>query len=508
MKRNNPFFLSLAGSSLVLITLSFFNKIVGFLREIIYASEFGVSKEFDIFLVVSVVPVTINTIIYYIAQNHFIPNYADNSKTRSEAEQFLFNNYLGFGIIGLFISLILFFFTDAILFFLLSIDSLDKTSRITFNIFLVTIPLSSICSILAAYLNYLRKFFVPALAAIIQNIIVVLIVVIANHFISIISIAIGYLLGTILQFFYFQYKVKVFPNILILKNFSLQTWLKKSSNSLLIIIIIEFFSQLFIITDRFFYPYIEDGGLSALNYAQNIALLPITIISLSVSTILFSKVSNNLNSIFSENDFLFMNSIRLSIFLFIPIFIIFTFWSQEVISIVYERGKFAHSDSLASARLLIYFSFGMLFYSLYAILNKILYSARFYKFLLIITFVGIITKILFNYILVAYFNYNGLAISTSVSYFTFFILGYFMLKSILGLRWLIRTFKETFVLMFNAILSYLIIEDFFYIILNIKIFFIAKVFLFLLLFVFNHTLLNPNVVKNIVYYFKTPTTIK
>ena len=123
-------------------------------------------------------------------------------------------------------------------------------------------------------------------------------------------------------------------------------------------------------------------------------------------------------------------------------------------------------------------------------------------------FVGIITKILFNYILVAYFNYNGLAISTSVSYFTFFILGYFMLKSILGLRWLIRTFKETFVLMFNAILSYLIIEDFFYIILNIKIFFIAKVFLFLLLFVFNHTLLNPNVVKNIVYYFKTPTTIK
>ncbi len=115
MKLSRSFFVSLAGASLLLIFLNSINRIIGFLREIIYASEFGVSKDFDIFLVVSILPITINTVIYYIAQNHFIPQYSYFKSNKNEADAFLINNYIGFGIIGLLIFFGFFIFSEKIL---------------------------------------------------------------------------------------------------------------------------------------------------------------------------------------------------------------------------------------------------------------------------------------------------------------------------------------------------------------------------------------------------------
>lgn len=490
MKFTRSFFVSLAGASLLLIILASINRILGFLREIIYASEFGISKDFDIFLVVSILPITINTVIYYIAQNYFIPNYSYYKSNKTEADEFLINNYIGFAIIGLLIFVTFFMFSEKILFIMLGLESLSNSTIITFNIFLLTIPISSISSLIAAYLNYSKKFPIPALAAVFQNISVVLIVIFTNKLIGIISISVGYLVGTILQLFYLHYKSKIKFNSYFLKNISFKYWLRKSSQSLIIIIAIESISQLYIISDRFFFSYVNVGGLSALNYAQNIALLPVTIISLSINTILFPKFSENISNIKTDQDSLFIKSISLTLFIFIPIFIAFTFWSQEVITLIYERGKFIKSDSLNAARLLTYFGYGILFYSIYALLNKIIYSARLYKILLLITVIGILTKILFNFLLVIPFNYFGLAISTSLSYLVFFILSYLFLKPVLGVDWIFKSLKELLHLLLNAIMSFLIVETIFQVdnVFNSKFQFLMKILIYLFVFIFNYSL--------------------
>ncbi len=66
---------SIAKASIILFIIGIAGKIIGFLREIIYANNFGLSSEFDLFLTVSAIPIVINTAVLFLSQHYFIPSY-------------------------------------------------------------------------------------------------------------------------------------------------------------------------------------------------------------------------------------------------------------------------------------------------------------------------------------------------------------------------------------------------------------------------------------------------
>ncbi|GIK21228.1 MAG: hypothetical protein BroJett005_06420 [Ignavibacteriota bacterium] len=110
--------------------------------------------------------------------------------------------------------------------------------------------------------------------------------------------------------------------------------------------------------------------------------------------------------------------------------------------------------------------------------------------MLLITVLGIIVKILFNFLLVIPFNYSGLAISTSLSYVILFLLSCLFLKPVVGLAWIFKSLKELTQLILNAIIAFLIVETIFNIdnIFDTKIQFIMKIFIYLLIFISNYSL--------------------
>ena len=66
---------TVAGASLLLATLGLLSRGIGFIREVVFASYFGLGKNYDIYLVGAVLPITIDTIIFYLVQNYFIPSF-------------------------------------------------------------------------------------------------------------------------------------------------------------------------------------------------------------------------------------------------------------------------------------------------------------------------------------------------------------------------------------------------------------------------------------------------
>ena len=99
---------SLTKAASLLIVIAIISKSIGFLRELIYAHNFGVTTEYDVFLVSAAIPVLINTTIFYLGQNYFIPAYhkysGDQDSTRND---FLGYNLLMFFLLGVVIFLIL-----------------------------------------------------------------------------------------------------------------------------------------------------------------------------------------------------------------------------------------------------------------------------------------------------------------------------------------------------------------------------------------------------------------
>ena len=134
---------TIAGASIFITAVLLIGRGLGLIREVIFANYFGLSAEYDLYLVATVLPITINTIILYIAQNFFIPNYNSiQKKSNSEAVEFAGFSVWLFFVGGLIISLALFFLSEKIFSLYLpdaSSISLESTISI-FKIVLIAIP--------------------------------------------------------------------------------------------------------------------------------------------------------------------------------------------------------------------------------------------------------------------------------------------------------------------------------------------------------------------------------
>jgi putative peptidoglycan lipid II flippase len=228
-------------------------------------------------------------------------------------------------------------------------------------------------------------------------------------------------------------------------------------SSLIIIILIESISQLYMIADRFFYTDVNAGGIASLNYASSLFLFPIAIFSFALTTAIFPKISDaysrnaaeELNKIINE-------SVSINIILFIPISFLFILYGEFIVKLAFERGYFTPEGTLITYDVLRIYAFSLVFFSVYAVLNKILYSAVLVKSLLTITIVCVLIKIVLNVLLVNSMQQNGLALSTTISYLCLFLLSLMLLKKKIKLRGLSLIFSELSLGLVNGLLSYLL----------------------------------------------------
>jgi putative peptidoglycan lipid II flippase len=103
------------------------------------------------------------------------------------------------------------------------------------------------------------------------------------------------------------------------------------------------------------------------------------------------------------------------------------------------------------------FSISLVFFSVYAVLNKIFYSLNETKLLLLITIAGLSIKLLFNFLLID-LEQNGLALSTSISYLFFFSASYTILNVKLKIKDKLLFAKEFLLHLINCAVSLISIE--------------------------------------------------
>jgi len=436
---NQKFTSTIAGATIFISVIGLLSRGLGFFREMIFANNFGLEKEFDLYLVGAVLPITINTVILYIGQNFFIPEFQKISSTNlEEAQRDFKKSFITFIAAGTFISLLLFLTGDFIInFYMHSATSASReTATQVFNIFLLTIPFSAAISVLSALLQTFYEFKYPVISLLFLNLSIIVLLLFFSDRFGIYIIPVGYSVGTILQFGYLLIKSRKFITLNLLTQAGGYLLSKSILNSsIIIIILIESISQLYSIFDRYFYAYITPGGIVSLNYAYIIFLLPISIFSTSLATALFPKITQAINnSASNEVERIYNESISVNILIFMPMTFLFFYFGDIIIKLVFERGKFLAESTTITYTALMCYTVSLVFYSAYSVLNKIFYSIKLAKYLLAITIVGIIIKLAFSFLLVGEYHQYGLAVSTTISYLLFFIMSYLVLNKKLKIK--------------------------------------------------------------------------
>ncbi|MDP2363453.1 MAG: lipid II flippase MurJ, partial [Ignavibacteria bacterium] len=206
----NKFSSTLAGASIFIAAFGFISKGLGFFREILFASIYGLSTGFDIYLIGAVLPLTINTIILCLGQNYLIPAYNKIKETDDNlAKNFIRTNFYLFIIAGIILSLILYLSSDLIisLYFQNSNHSLIQTANNIFNLFLLSIPFTCGISVIIAYQQSNFEFKYSIASQILPNIFVLITVFIFRK-IDIYAIPIGFIIGTVFQIIFLLTKSK------------------------------------------------------------------------------------------------------------------------------------------------------------------------------------------------------------------------------------------------------------------------------------------------------------
>jgi len=191
---------TIAGATILITGVGLVSKGFGFLREIVYANNFGLHSNFDIYLIGAVLPITLNTSVIYLAQNYFIPAYHNKlSLGKDKAEKFFSNTFWLFVILAGIFSIILFLISPFLIKSYLTNTNPQVHEAVLkiFNIFLLTIPLNAGFSILSAYFQSEYNFKAPAISSLFQNIIIILLVLVFTGALGVLTIPIGYLFGTI-----------------------------------------------------------------------------------------------------------------------------------------------------------------------------------------------------------------------------------------------------------------------------------------------------------------------
>lgn len=405
------------------------SRVLGLVREQIFAGMFGAGLAYDAFVVAFRIPNLLRDLFAEGALSAaFITVFTDYDTNRSKEEtwQLASNVLVFFAILLSLLTLLGIFFADPLVNLLASNFSAiagkrELTTMLT-RIMLPFLIFISLAAVVMGILNSKGKFFVPAMASAFFNLGSIIggvsLALILPKFDqpAIVGMAIGTLLGGILQL-----SIQ-FPALLKCGfKFTPRIHLKDPGLKRIITLMIPAViglspTQINIFINTNFASSCVEGSVSWLNYAFRLVQLPIGVFGVALSIAAMPVLARHA----AQKDIngmkeTMVSSLTMVFSLTIPATIGLMLLAQPIIHIIFERGAFTAFDTVATANTLTFYAIGLFAYSSNKILVPVFYALEDTKYPLIASFIAVGTNLLIINLTIDSFQHLAIALSTSCS---------------------------------------------------------------------------------------------
>lgn len=263
-----------------------------------------------------------------------------------------------------------------------------------------------------AYLNSLHKFRITSMQWVVLNGITLIIFVSLVNWIGIYALALGVIIGNIVQntLVYFASKREGYRYRFVIdwKDPSLKTMIKLSIPAFITSMSI----QINLLVDRTLVSGLEEGSIAALNYSQKLYFIPLGLIAAPVLTVMYPKfVGYVTDSKWKDFVNLMETNIKVLLYLFIPVFIYFTFFTEQIVKVVYNYGEFGKDSIMMTATALQFYALAALMQPLKDLLDRLLFSLKLNRYIMYASIFSMIINVILCIILV---NKMGLAGAGSI----------------------------------------------------------------------------------------------
>ena len=412
-----------------IIFISLISKILGFSRDLLITSEYGLSSQTDSYFIA----VIVCTVFFNLTNSGLISSLmiVSGSIDNQNEKNIYFSNFLIiFFLISLLIASFLYFFAPNLVDLFAYGFSDDKANLsirlVKLGSFIVVF--NFITSILSAYHQDKKKFITPTSEGILLNTPLIIYLLFFNSIYGIEGLMVATIIGYVLQ---------SIVNIISASSFHLRflpTWKIVNYNSvftfklLLPIFLGSIAGFINTLVDKTMASDLSDGIISAFSLSLKFRQLFIGLFILSIITPLYSLLTKKINK--NEIINLSIKGLNLILFSSIPITIFLIFFSHELITIVFQRGSFTETDTQIVSNSLIFYSIGIIGVGTVGLFTKIFFSLRKPKIPLFVGIFTVILNILLNITLIKQLGYIGLPLATSLTSLLSGILLFYLLRNI------------------------------------------------------------------------------
>ena len=408
-------------SGLLVMIITMVSRVLGLVRAGIIAYYFGASAMTDAFFSAFKISNFFRQLLGEGALgSSFIPLY--NERVESEGEenskQFIYSILNLLFVFSTIVTILMIIFSQGIIDGIVS-GFPDETKIIAsrlLKIMSVYFVFISLSGMVCAILNNFKQFAVPASTSIFFNLAIILASMYFGKTYGIDALAYGVVIGGLFQF------LVVLPTFFkIMKGYSFKIdwkdpYLKKIFIMICPMLIGIVARQVNTIVDQMFASYLAEGGVSALENATRLYLLPVGVFGVSISTVIFPALSKAMskNDLDGATDNI-IKGLNILLFLIIPSTAVLTFYAPEVIRLTLSYGKFDEEAVRVTSQALLYYSLGLYFYTAIYLMTRAFYSVKNSKYPVKFSIISIVINIVLNFLLIKSMAYRGLALSTSIA---------------------------------------------------------------------------------------------
>jgi len=420
---------------------TFISRILGFVRDMIFAVYFGAGGMSDTFFAAFRIPNLLRELFAEGSMSSaFIPVLTEYRRKHGEEEaRRLVKVTFSFIIVvvGL-ICLAGVFFSPAIVTaiapgFLASPAKFSLTVLLT-RIMFPFLLFISLAALVMGALNTKRIFFIPALAPAMLNVTMIISIVFFESRAEkpIVVAAIGVLIGGFVQFafqlpafFKNGYSLGVDPHFR-------HPGLKRMSLLLIPATFGLAVNQINIIVSNVLASYLPEGSITYLYYSMRLIQFPIGIFGVAMGMAVLPSLSEHaVRGDYQKlrEDFSF--ALRLLFFISVPSMVGLIALREPIVNLLFQRGHFDYAATRGTAEALLFYSLGIWSIVGVRVITTTFYSMQDTRTPVKIAVVGMLSNLLFSIILMGPLKHSGLALANALaSWINFSLLFYFLRKKL------------------------------------------------------------------------------
>jgi putative peptidoglycan lipid II flippase len=422
--------MSVLKSTMKMAVATFLSRILGLVREQVMAAFFGASGMTDAFLVAFRIPNLLRDLFAEGAfSSAFVPTFIEaNQESHEKSRELMWSLFwLLFFLTGTICLGIGIFAPELVRIFAPSFIKEPEKFHVCVVLTRIMAPFLTFVSLAALFmgaLNALKIFFVPSLASAWFNVMSIVCqlglsgVLFKMGYHPIYSLGIGATVGGLVQ------AAVQFP-LLMKKGYKpmwpKEFWTKRSKKVVTLIgpgLIGFAAAQVNLLITTILATGSVVGAVSWLSYAFRLFQLPVGILSVSIgnsSMVYFSEAWKKGDQATAKNSL--QQSYYLSFLTVMPALVILFCFSEEIVNVIFERGKFDRNSTIMTAEALRMYAIGLPFYGLYKIWVPVFYALDRQKIPVMSSIFSIAFNICFCLLLTPVFGFKILALGTTLSMF-------------------------------------------------------------------------------------------